>query len=261
MGRSRVWDAARCSSTTQRHRRQSRGSLPRRRASGGAFVDAPVSGGQAGRGERPADGDVRRRDGAFARVEPVIAAYAKGMPADGAGRGRAARPRWSTRFASPVSSRGLPRDSIRQRAGLDVRGGLERDRQRRRESWQMDNRGKTMVDGQVRLRLRGRLDAQGPRHLPRRGASERRGDAGDGAGRPVLRRRQAMGGGRWDTSSLIRRLRRANSHGAEDRAVDPVGGFRASRRGGAGDRAAGAMDPRRRDGRALRAEHHSARWW
>jgi hypothetical protein len=43
------------------------------------------------------------------------------------------------------------------------------------QSWQMENRyKKTMVAGKFRFRLRGRLDAQGPRYLLRRGARQRR---------------------------------------------------------------------------------------
>src|ERR1043166_5500593 len=44
---------------------------------------------------------------------------------------------------------------------------------------------------------------------------------------------------------------------ASHRALDPVRGFRAARRGGAGGRGGGGrLDPRGRDGRAFRAQHH-----
>ena len=87
------------------------------------------------------------------------------------------------------------------------RRGLEVISKGAAQSWQMDNRGKTMVEGKfdfgfavdwMRKDLGQLLDearANGARA------------AGDGAGRPVLSRVQARGGGRWDTSSLIRLLR------------------------------------------------------
>ena len=76
-----------------------------------------------------------------------------------------------------------------ERAGLDMKAVLGVIGKGAAQSWQMDNRGPTMVDDQVRLRLRRRLDAQGPRPVPGRSAAQRRAPAGDGAGRPVLCRR------------------------------------------------------------------------
>jgi 3-hydroxyisobutyrate dehydrogenase len=75
------------------------------------------------------------------------------------------------------------------------------------QSWQMDNRGKTMIADKfdfgfavdwMRKDLGLVLD-----EAKRNGARA----AGHGAGRPVLCRRAAMGGKRWDTSSLIKRLK------------------------------------------------------
>src|SRR5262249_12612684 len=69
-------------------------------------------------------------------------------------------------------------------------------RRRGRDPDHLQGRGAVVADGeplqdhergQVRFRLRGRLDAQGYVDLPRRGAQERRQPAGDRAGRPVLR--------------------------------------------------------------------------
>ena len=91
------------------------------------------------------------------------------------------------------------------RAGLDPRARHRRDQQGRRavvadgEPREDDDRR------QVRLRLRRRLDAQGPRHLPRGSAAQRR----DAAGHlrsidQFYARVQQLGGGRWDTSSLLR---------------------------------------------------------
>jgi 3-hydroxyisobutyrate dehydrogenase-like beta-hydroxyacid dehydrogenase len=72
------------------------------------------------------------------------------------------------------------------------------------QSWQMDNRGKTMVDGKFDFGfavdwMRKDLGLV----LDEARATARA--AGDGAGRPVLRRRAGHGRRRWDTSSLIKR--------------------------------------------------------
>ena len=94
-----------------------------------------------------------------------------------------------------------------KRAGLDIEAVLDVISKGAAGSWQMENRGKTMNAGQVRLRLRRRLDAQGPRHLPRRGAQA----TAPACRSPALVDQfyaevQEMGGRRWDTSSLIARL-------------------------------------------------------
>ena len=91
-----------------------------------------------------------------------------------------------------------------------------RARRRARARRDRQGRGAIVADGQprqddgrrqVRLRLRRRLDAQGPRDLPRPKRAR------NGAALPVTAlvdqfyaRIQAQGGGRWDTSSLIRLL-------------------------------------------------------
>ena len=95
--------------------------------------------------------------------------------ADGRPRAAASSPRWSTRSASPGWCRRSPRAST----SPTQRGPRRRARARRHQQ----GRRAVVADGeprqddgrrQVRLRLRRRLDAQGPRHLPRRGARQRR---------------------------------------------------------------------------------------
>ena len=95
-----------------------------------------------------------------------------------------------------------------QRAGLDPELVLATISKGAAQSWQMENRWKTMAAGQVRLRLRRRLDAQGS------GASAWTEARRNGAALPVTavidqlyRMVQQQGGGRWDTSSLIQNLR------------------------------------------------------
>ncbi len=149
-------------------------------------IDAPVSGGQAG-AENGAltvmcggDADV------FARAEPVIAAYARAL--------QSAR-RTGCR---PAREDGQPDLHRRHRAGSLRRSAFrEESRSRRREAdrHHLQGRGAILADGkplqdhdrrQVRFRFRGRLDAQGSRHLPVGSPTQRRASAGHRARRSVL---------------------------------------------------------------------------
>ena len=93
------------------------------------------------------------------------------------------------------------------RAGLDIDKVFEAISGGAAQSWQMENRAKTMARRRVRVWLCGRLDAQGSAHRACRSSRT------CGARLPVTALVdqfyadiQAMGGGRWDTSSLVRRL-------------------------------------------------------
>ena len=74
------------------------------------------------------------------------------------------------------------------------------------QSWPMDNRWETMSEGRFDFGFAVDWMRKDLGDLPRRGAAQRLEPARDRARRPVLRRGAAMGGGRWDTSSLIARL-------------------------------------------------------
>ena len=143
----------------------------------------------------------------FARAEPVLAHYARAVTLmGGPGSGQL------TKMVNQICIAGLVQGLAE---GIDF---AMQGRARRRARARRDQQGRRAVvadgkprqdDGrrQVRLRLRRRLDAQGPR----RSASPRR--ARNGAALPVTAlvdqfyaRVQARGGGRWDTSSLIRLL-------------------------------------------------------
>ena len=96
--------------------------------------------------------------------------------------------------------------SFARAAGLDPLAVVEVISKGAAQSWQMENRHKTMLAGQFRSRLRGRMDAQGSGHLSatRRDGTERR--------LPVTSlvdqfyaEVEKMGGKRWDTSSLFAR--------------------------------------------------------
>ena len=164
--------------------------LAREAASRGlGFIDAPVSGGQAGAENGALTVMCGGDEAAYAKAEPVIAAYARScrlMGAVGSGqltkmvnqnlhRRRRPGPRGGAAFRQARR----PRPGTRDRSHLQGRGAVLADG----EPAQDDDRR------QVRLRLRGRLDAQGPRHLPRRGPAQRR--------KPAALRR-------WSTSSIPR---------------------------------------------------------
>ncbi len=171
------------------------------------FIDAPVSGGQAG----AVNGMLTVMCGGdaepFDAMKPVAMAYSRAVTLVGAaGSGQLAK------MVNQVCIAGLVQGlaeaiGFGQKAGLDMKLVLEVIGKGAAQSWQLDNRGKTMVDDQfdfgfavdwMRKDLGLLLD------------EARR----NGARLPVTALVdqfyadvQAMGGGRWDTSSLVRRLR------------------------------------------------------
>ena len=138
------------------------------------FIDAPVSGGQAG-AENGVLTVMCGGDAApFASAEKVIAAYARACNLIGsAGAGQ------QTKMVNQICIAGLVQGlaegtAFRQEIGPRYREGHRHD---------LQGRGAKLADGkplqdhgrrQIRLRLCRRLDAQGPEHLPRRSAQERR---------------------------------------------------------------------------------------
>ncbi len=144
------------------------------KAKGFDFLDAPVSGGQAGARERRADRDDRRRPGALRQ----------GQAGDGQLRAHGHADR-AVRLR-PAHQDGQPGHRRHHRAGR-VRGARLRAEGRPRhpqgDGDHLQGRGPVLADGepledhergQVRVRLRRRLDAQGPRHHHGRGQAQRR---------------------------------------------------------------------------------------
>ncbi len=176
-------------------------------ARGLAFVDAPVSGGQAG----AAGGVLTVLCGgdapAFDAMRPVALAYARAVTRLGdSGAGQLAK------MANQIAIAGLLQSlseaiAFGERAGLDMRAVLGAIGKGAAQSRQMENRGPTMIDGKfdygfavdwMRKDLALCID------------EARR----NGAQVPVaalvdqfFADLQGRGGNRWDTSSLIRRLR------------------------------------------------------
>ena len=172
------------------------------------FVDAPVSGGQAGAENGKLSVMCGGTEADYARAEPVIAAYARICRRIGdSGAGQLAKMMNQIAIAGLVQ--GLAEAlHFGEKAGLDGRAVVEVISQGAAGSWQMANRHGTMLDGHfthgfavdwMRKDLGICLDA----------ADE------NGASLPVTalvdqfyKDVQKMGGGRWDTSSLFARLRR-----------------------------------------------------
>jgi 3-hydroxyisobutyrate dehydrogenase len=172
-----------------------------------AFVDAPVSGGQAGAENGALSVMCGGEQSAYDKAEPVIAAYAricKRIGDSGAGQ--------LTKMCNQIAIAGLVQGlsealHFAEKAGLDGRAVVEVISQGAAGSWQMSNRYETMLDDQfehgfavdwMRKDLGICLDT----------ADE------NGASLPVTalvdqfyKDVQKMGGSRWDTSSLIKRLR------------------------------------------------------
>lgn len=171
-----------------------------------AFVDAPVSGGQAGAENGVLSLMCGGDQDAFDRAEPVINSYAKicrRIGDSGAGQ--------ITKMCNQIAIAGLVQglsESLHfaQKAGLNGRDVVEVISQGAAGSWQMANRFETMLDGEYEHGF---------------AVDWMRKDLGiclataddNGASLPVTalvdqfyKDVQKMGGGRWDTSSLLKRL-------------------------------------------------------
>ena len=171
------------------------------------FIDAPVSGGQAGAQNGLLTVMCGGDAAVFERVKPVAMAFSRAftlMGAPGAGQ--------LTKMVNQISIAGLVQGlseaiAFGQRAGLDMNQVLEVIGKGAAQSWQLDNRGKTMVADEFNFGF---------------AVDWMRKDLGlvldeakrNGARLPVTALVdqfyadvQQMGGNRWDTSSLIKRLR------------------------------------------------------
>ena len=171
------------------------------------FIDAPVSGGQAGAQNGLLTVMCGGESAVFDSVKPVGMAFAKAftlMGPSGAGQ--------LTKMVNQICIAGLVQGlseaiAFGQKAQLDMDKVLEVIGKGAAQSWQMDNRGKTMARDQFEFGF---------------AVDWMRKDLGlvmdeakrNGARLPVTALVdqfyadvQAMGGRRWDTSSLIKRLR------------------------------------------------------
>ena len=171
------------------------------------FVDAPVSGGQAGAENGVLSVMCGGSHAAYDSAEPVIAAYARICRRLGeSGAGQIAKMMNQICIAGLVQ--GLSEAlAFGEKAGLDGEAGIEVISQGAAGSWQMVNRHKTMLED--------RFDHGFAVDWMRKDLGICLATANDiGASLPVTalvdqfyKDVQRMGGGRNDTSSLIRRLR------------------------------------------------------
>ena len=176
-------------------------------ARGVGFLDAPVSGGQAGAQNGKLTIMVGGDAPTFARAEGVLAHYARAVTLMGdSGAGQL------TKMVNQICIAGLLQGlsegiDFAMRAGLDAERVLDVISKGAAQSWQMENRGRTMAADQFDFGF---------------AVDWMRKDLGiclaearaNGATLPVTAlvdqfygRIQQQGGGRWDTSSLVRLLR------------------------------------------------------
>jgi len=176
-------------------------------AQGKHFIDAPVSGGQAGAVNGVLTIMCGGSEEAFARAEPVMRAYGRQITLiGGPGAGQL------TKMVNQICIAGLVQ-ALSEAVNFAIRAGLDTDKvlatisKGAAQSWQMENRWKTMVQGKfdfgfavdwMRKDLRIALE-----EARRNGAPLPITAAVDQLYRLV----QMKGGGRWDTSSLIENLR------------------------------------------------------
>jgi 3-hydroxyisobutyrate dehydrogenase-like beta-hydroxyacid dehydrogenase len=177
-------------------------------AHGVHFLDAPVSGGQAGAEKGALTVMIGGEDTVYTAAEPVIRAYAHAIQHMGpSGAGQLAKMVNQICIAGVVQglAEGL---NFARTAGLNIDKLLAAIGKGGAASWQMDNRGKTMIDGKfdfgfavdwMRKDLGICLD-----EASRNGASLPVTALVDQFYADV----QRAGGNRWDTSSLITRLTR-----------------------------------------------------
>lgn len=170
------------------------------------YIDAPVSGGQQGAEQGVLTVMCGGREETFVRVAPIIDHYARSVTRLGeVGSGQLCKMVNQVCIAGLVQglAEGL---HFAQAAGLNADQVIETISKGAAQSWQMDNRHKTMLNGEyehgfavdwMRKDLSIVLDEAQI----------------NGAQLPVTRLVdqyyqdvQAMGGGRWDTSSLLARL-------------------------------------------------------
>jgi 3-hydroxyisobutyrate dehydrogenase-like beta-hydroxyacid dehydrogenase len=172
------------------------------------FLDAPVSGGQSGAEGGTLTVMVGGDEMDFRKAEPVIRAYARAVTLIGPpGSGQL------TKMVNQICIGGLIQGlaealHFAKRAGLDIGKVIDTISKGAAQSWQMENRWKTMVEG--------RFDFGFAVDLVRKDFALVFDEARrNGAELPVTAlvdqfyaEVQAMGGNRWDTSSLIALLER-----------------------------------------------------
>ena len=178
------------------------------REKGAHFLDAPVSGGQAGAENGVLTVMVGGDEAAFARAEPVMDCYAQAVRLLGpTGSGQL------TKMVNQIAIAGLVQGlseaiHFAKKADLDLPGVIATISKGAAQSWQMENRWETMMNDEfdfgfavdwMRKDLKYCLEEarRSGAHLPVAALVDQ-----------FYSEVQSMGGKRWDTSSLIARLDR-----------------------------------------------------
>jgi 3-hydroxyisobutyrate dehydrogenase-like beta-hydroxyacid dehydrogenase len=177
------------------------------RARGIAFLDAPVSGGQAGAQGGTLTVMVGGDEDPFAHAKPLIENYARAVNRIGpSGAGQL------TKMVNQIAIAGLLQGlseaiAFAEAAGLDLDLVMQTISKGAAQSWQMDNRWKTMHEGKFEFGFA--VDWMRKDLAICLGEARR-----NGASLPITAlvdefyaKVQAMGGARWDTSSLIALLK------------------------------------------------------
>jgi len=181
----------------------------RAKEKGVGFLDAPVSGGQAGAQNGKLTIMVGGEEAVFKRAEPVMAHYGRAVTLMGpAGSGQL------TKMVNQICIAGLLQGlaeglNFAKRAGLDAKKAVEVISKGAAQSWQMENRAGTMLDG--------KFDFGFAVDWMRKDLAICLNEArSNQSALPVTalidqfyERIQERGGGRWDTSSLIHLLMKA----------------------------------------------------
>ena len=175
---------------------------------GAHFIDAPVSGGQAGARNGALTVMCGGDAAPYAKAEPVIGAYARAcrlMGGPGAGQ--------LTKMVNQICIAGIVQGlaeglQFAERAGLDAAAVVDVISKGAAQSWQMDNRSRTMIAGEFAFGFA--VDWMRKDLAICLGEARR-----NGAHLPITAlvdqfysQVQKMGGGRWDSSSLIALLQK-----------------------------------------------------
>ena len=174
---------------------------------GCAMLDAPVSGGEAGAQNGVLTVMVGGDETSFSRAEPIMAHFARAsrlMGPSGAGQ--------LTKMVNQICIGGLLQGlseaiHFADKAGLDGKAVIDVISKGAAQSWQMENRHKTMIDDEFDFGFAVDWMLK-DLNICLNEATH------NGSSLPVTElvktyyeEVRAMGGGRWDTSSLIKRLR------------------------------------------------------
>ncbi|MDH4149239.1 MAG: NAD(P)-dependent oxidoreductase [Betaproteobacteria bacterium] len=172
------------------------------------FLDAPVSGGQSGAEQGILTVMVGGDDEPFARTEPVIRHFARAVMLMGpSGSGQ------KTKMVNQICVAGVIQGlaeglAFAQHAGLDAKRAVDVISKGAATSWQMENRGKTMIDDKFDFGFAVDLMRKDLRIAMEEARA-------NGAQLPAIAlidqfyaKLQEQGAGRLDTSSLIKLLRK-----------------------------------------------------